>query len=92
MIIELPHDKTNKMASVQSDQSLCCALKGKLRTQAFFMRTAKTLIRPGGCPGLSESSPGAQSFCWFCHEAAHIHLYMYVYILFQIEQLISNRF
>ena len=36
------------------------------------MRTAKTLIRLGGCPGLSESSLGAQSFCWFCHEAAHI--------------------
>ena len=25
-----------------------------------------------GCPGWSESSLGAQSFCWFCHEAAHI--------------------
>ena len=35
------------------------------------MRTAKTLIRLGGCPGWSESSLGAQSFCWFCHEAAH---------------------
>ena len=29
-------------ASAQSDQSLCCALNGELRTQAFFMRTAKT--------------------------------------------------
>ena len=49
------HDKTNKMAvrpaktqislgSAQSDQSLRCALSGWLRTQAFFMRTAKTLI------------------------------------------------
>ena len=44
---------------------------GQLRTQAFFMRTAKTLIRLGGCPGWSESSLGAQSFCWFCHVAAH---------------------
>ena len=25
------------------------------------------------CPGWSESSLGAQSFCWFCHEAAQIH-------------------
>ena len=24
------------------------------------------------CPGWSESSLGAQSFCWFCHEAAHM--------------------
>ena len=43
-------------ASVQSDQSLCCALNGQLRTQGFFKRTAKTLIRLGGCSGWSESS------------------------------------
>ena len=30
------------------------------------MRTAKTLIRLGGCPGWSQSSLGAHSFCWFC--------------------------
>ena len=35
-------------ASAQSDQSLRCALNRWLRTQAFFMRTAKTLIRLGG--------------------------------------------
>ena len=29
-------------------------------------------IRLGGCPGWSESSLDAQSFCWFCHEAAQI--------------------
>ena len=34
------------------------------------MRTAKT-SRLGGCPGCSESSLGAHSFCWFCHVAAH---------------------
>ena len=32
-------------ASAQSDQSLRCAFSGQLRTQDFFMRTAKTLIR-----------------------------------------------
>ena len=36
------------------------------------MRTAKTLIRLGWCPGWSESSLGAQSFCWFCHVAAQL--------------------
>ena len=36
------------------------------------MRAAKTLIRLGGFPGLSESSLGAHSFCWFCHVAAHM--------------------
>ena len=33
------------------------------RTQAFFMRTEKTLIRLGGCPGWCESSLGAQPHC-----------------------------
>ena len=36
------------------------------------MRTAKTLIRLGGCPGWSESSLGAEPHCWFCHVAAHL--------------------
>ena len=39
-------------ASAQSDQSLRCAL----RTKAFFMRTAKTLIRLGGCAGWSDQT------------------------------------
>ena len=36
-------------ASTQSDKNLRCALNRYLRTQAFFMQTAKTLIRLGGC-------------------------------------------
>ena len=36
------------------------------------MRTAKSLIRLGGCPGWSESSLGAHSFCWFCPVVAQI--------------------
>ena len=38
-------------AAARSDQSLRYALNGWLRSQAFFMRTAKTLIRLGGFPG-----------------------------------------
>ena len=41
--------------------SLLCALTGWLRTQGFFMRTANTLIRLGGCPGWFESSLGAHT-------------------------------
>ena len=58
-------------ASAQSYQSLHCVLSGLLRIWAFFMRTAKSLSRLGGCPNLYESSLGAHSFCWFCHVAAH---------------------
>ena len=47
------------------DQSLRCTFNGQLRTQGFSMWTAKTLIRLGGCPGWSESSLGAHSFCCF---------------------------
>ena len=36
------------------------------------MRTAKAPITLGGCPGWSESSLGAYSFCWFCHDAAQM--------------------
>ena len=28
--------------------------------------------KDSGCPGWSEFSLGTQSFCWFCHEAAHL--------------------
>ena len=38
------------------------------------MRTAKILIRLGGCPGWSESSLGTHSFCWFCHVAAQMQI------------------
>ena len=59
-------------ASAQSDQSLRCAPHWVAKDPSFFMRTEKTLIRLGGCPGRSESSLCAQSFCWFCHVAAHM--------------------
>ena len=62
-------------ASPQSDQSLRCPHEESLDSYLPTERTAKTLIRLGGCPGWSESSLGAQSFCWFCHEAAHICSY-----------------
>ena len=46
------------------------------------MRIAKTLIRQGGCPGWSESSLGAHSFCWFCRVAAHFVVY-HIYSVYQ---------
>ena len=59
-------------ASAQSDQSLRCPHEETLGPLLPTKRTAKTLIRLGGCPGWSESLLGAHAFCWFCHEAAHI--------------------
>ena len=59
-------------ASAQSDQSLRCPREESLGPELLIERTAKTLIRLDGCPGWSESSLGAHSFCWFCHVTAHI--------------------
>ena len=46
------------------------------------MRTAKTLIRLGGCPGWSEFSLGAHSHCLFCHVAAQLYRIFQLYIQF----------
>ena len=43
----------------QSDQSLRCPHEEALGPKLPIERTAKTLIRLGGCPGWSESSLGA---------------------------------
>ena len=57
---EPQQDKTNNvtvcpaktqisLSTTQSAQSLHCVLIGYLRTQGFFLRSVKTLIRQGGC-------------------------------------------
>ena len=66
-------------ASAQSDQSLCCQHEERLGPELPIERTAKTLVRLGGYPGWSEPSLGAHSFCWFCHEAAHVKNEVYIF-------------
>ena len=48
-------------ASAQSDQSLSCPPKEIFGPKLYTERTAKTLIRLGGCPGWSESLLGAHA-------------------------------
>ena len=43
-------------------------------TQAFFMRTAKTLIRLGGAQADLSLRWAHMPFCWFCHVAAQIKI------------------
>ena len=59
-------------ASAQSDQSLRCPHEETMGSQLPIERRAKTLIRLGGCPGWSEFSLGAHTFCWFCQVEAHM--------------------
>ena len=54
-----------------------------VKPQLPIERTAKTLIRPGGCWADAQADLSLRwaqrSFCWFCHEVAHIqkvHLYL----------------
>ena len=77
-ILTKSHDKTKQQngmraqrrlrsawVSAQSDQNLRCPPEESLGPYLPIERTAKTLIRLGGCPGWSESSLGPQSFYWF---------------------------
>ena len=82
-IHEPPHDKTNKMAcapSEDSDQpghppSLIRVFAVRMKKPwvlSYPVSAERRLIRLGRCPGWSESSLGAHSFCWFCHVVAHM--------------------
>ena len=58
---EPPHDKTNKMTvrpaktqislGIQNDQGLRCPHEESLGPELPTERTAKTMMRLGGCPG-----------------------------------------
>ena len=45
----------------------------------YPLSTHRRLIRLGGCPGWSESSLGAHSFCWFCHVMAQLYMCLHVF-------------
>ena len=79
-----PSEDRSARASTQSDHSSLSAWRkpGSLATHwahcedsdqiGPMPRLIRTLTLARGCPGWSESSLGAQSFCWFWHEAAHL--------------------
>ena len=76
-----PHDKTNQMACAPSkDQrghppSLIRVFAVRMKKAwvlSYPLSAQRRLIRLDGCLGWSESLLGAQSFCWFCHEAAQM--------------------
>ena len=104
---EPPGDKINKMACAPSEDSDQSGHQSSLiRVFAVCMKKAWVLSYPlsaqrrlwsdwaDGCPGWSESSLGAQSFCWFCHEAAQINdcvqcLWRNVFIKPEIENFLA---
>ena len=82
IIIEPRRDKTNKMTvcSVKTQISLgirpvwsvFAVCMKKYWALSYPLSAQRRLTRQGGCPGWSESSLGAQPFCWFCHVVAHM--------------------
>ena len=58
--------------SVHSAQSNYCALNGKRRTPAIFMRTTTSLMRKSQYLGRSVCTRDTQRHCWFSHAGAHI--------------------
>ena len=58
-------------ASIQSDQSSRSAWRN-LGFLATHWAHSEDSDQTGRCPCWSKSSLGAQSFCWFCHEAVHL--------------------
>ena len=58
-------------ASVQSDQSALWSHWVAMDPR-FLHADSEDTHQTDGCPGWSESSLGAHSFCWFCHVVAHI--------------------
>ena len=58
---------------VWSEASLAAWRKlGSLATHWAHSEDSDQTGRMGGCPGWSDSSLGAQTFCWFYHEVAHL--------------------
>ena len=82
-LFELPHDKTNKVTvrpaktqislgihPVWSESSLCAQRVAK--DPSFFHADSEDSDQTGRMPRLIWVFAGStQSFCWFCHEAAH---------------------
>ena len=80
---EPPHDKTNKMTvrpaktqislgirQVWSESSL--SAWRKLGSLATYWAHSKASDQTGRIAQADQFLLGAQSFCWFCHEAAQI--------------------
>ena len=81
--------------SAQSDQSQRFPPEAKLGPKLPIERTAKTLIRLGGCPGWSESSLGTKvillvlswggSKCFFLESTYAAHTHFIIFFTFRIE-------
>ena len=65
-----------RLRSAWADQSLCCLHEESL---GHIERTAKTLIRLGGCPCWSESSLGAHDHSKDCDQTGWMPMLIWVF-------------
>ena len=77
-------------ASAQSDQNLCCPLTEQLRSQGFFMRTAKILVRRSNAQPDLNLHWVHRPFCWFCHAAALFHILEFINRLWERNKISTN--
>ena len=70
------------------------AVREKKAWALSYPLSAQRRLRSAGCPGWSEFSLGAQSFCWYCHEVALIsyvkpkwHFVLYVTLIIIIIRI-----
>ena len=80
---EPPHDKTNKMTVCPSEDSdqpghlpslirVFTVCMKKAWVLSYLLAQGKTLIRLSECQADLSLRGAHKSFCWFCHEAAHL--------------------
>ena len=67
-LFEPRHDKTNKISVRLEMTQISLGIRPVWSVFAVCMKKPWALR----CPGWSESSLGAHSFCWFCHVVAHL--------------------
>ena len=93
-----PSEVSDQPGNPPSRISFHCLHEENLVPKLSTERTAKTLIRLGGCLGWSESSLCAHSCCGFCHVMAHVCVCVCVFLfvffllllLFRFRMLVQN--
>ena len=83
------HDKTNKMSVRPAKTQISLGIRPVWSESSLSAWRKPGSLDPLSAPGWSESSLGAQSLCWFCHEAALILFYLFIYLLIYLWHFIK---
>ena len=76
--------KTQISLDIRAIWSVFVVRTKKAWVLSYPLSAQRRLIRMGGCPRWSETSLGAESFWWFCHEAAHLFWTSHKFLCFSL--------